>query len=223
MVVDTISPDWTHEAANSLRGGYRIQAKGNYTITAINKHANCTATRCLIYTDAGVLITSAAFSGDVATFSQSITNGTFYKIEADNSGSDYTMKYRVGDTSTFYPVSGTNIDYIAAVDNESVVADRAFNIVSVTSISPDVTLTPSALTLTTTLATAEDVVIHVASALTMTGELESVMVTARIPLPDPFVGTGGLGTKYIRTKWPFEYGLTAGTTLHKRHSAEDPI
>lgn len=33
------------------------------------------------------------------------------------------------------------------------------------------------------------------------------------------IGTGKIRTKYIKTKWPIEDGLTAGTTTQKGHKA----
>lgn len=38
------------------------------------------------------------------------------------------------------------------------------------------------------------------------------------------VGTGGIGTKYIKTDWPIEEGTTAGTTkTHGRDHALRPL
>jgi len=36
------------------------------------------------------------------------------------------------------------------------------------------------------------------------------------------VGTGGTGSRFLKTKWPVAEGLTAGTTKLKRRSKLEP-
>ena len=36
------------------------------------------------------------------------------------------------------------------------------------------------------------------------------------------VGTGGKGTRFLKTRWPIDEGITAGTTKLKRRSKLEP-
>lgn len=129
--IDVITPAWTNLAAQVWRCGYRIKALNNCFLYGVTKHSDCTATRCLIYTSTGVLITTSTFIGDVASFNYHLIKYTEYYIEVDNSGAAYNVKYLIGDTSLFYPVVGTNISYLIAGYNEGDEVNRAFNIINI--------------------------------------------------------------------------------------------
>lgn len=121
-------------SANQSRG-MRIQIVNNCVIKSITKHASCTATRAKVLRDDGTLITSASFSGNTATFTitgqEMLKSGNYYRLECDNSGSNYTtMRY---DTAA-YPYNGTNFNYThRSQDGTGTSTDYTYNITSVIS------------------------------------------------------------------------------------------
>lgn len=89
---------------------YRVQALQDIVITTINKSATCTATRAVIRNDAGTILQTANFSGNVATLTtpELISSGSFFRVEADSNGASYT--YHQNNAASF-PQARTNVTY----------------------------------------------------------------------------------------------------------------
>lgn len=117
--------------------GYRIYASDDCVLVSVTKHASSNPTRLRLFTDAGVLIATATFSGDTATFAtpQKLYEGMYYRIEADNSGAGYTSKYSA---SASFPWNGTNINFVTGSQG-GVDDNNEYNIVS--AVTQDVAYT----------------------------------------------------------------------------------
>lgn len=106
--------------------GYRIEATTNCLLLSVTAGLNTTANRCRVFTDAGVLIATASFTGSwpaIAVFSTPVvfTAGQFYRIESDSSGSSY-QKYNSSNNT--FPVVCTNITYNTWSVNQSNTASK---------------------------------------------------------------------------------------------------
>ena len=108
--------------------GYRINATDNCYLISVTKDALCTATRAVLKTSAGATISTASFVGDLATFAaaQSLTVGTDYRVELDNSGAGYNNRYK----NFFSVTAGTNISYVASSANGGDNINKSYNIAS---------------------------------------------------------------------------------------------
>jgi hypothetical protein len=108
---------------------YRIQDKSDSLVYSVTKHNSCTATRVLLKSDAWAILASATFIWNVAKFTTpyQLSSWTFYRIEADGSGSDYTT---VRNTQVVFPITWKFIDFnIGSINwNNNV---QATNIVSI--------------------------------------------------------------------------------------------
>jgi len=89
--------------------GFRILAEKQLNLISVVKDGSCTATRCILKSDAGATIATATFSTNTATFTGTnvLTSGAYYRIEADKAGASYT--YRGAAAS--YPYDKTNIQF----------------------------------------------------------------------------------------------------------------
>ena len=81
--------------------------------------------------------------------------------------------------------------------------------------STNITLTPAALTLSTTQK--EPIIKVLVASLAMNVGVGLLSPNMEIPeIPSHIVvGTGGIGTRFIKTEWPVEEGLEAGTQKQK--------
>ena len=124
---DNITFNFSGSTPDSL--GYRLQASIHLQVMVVNKSSTCTATRCRVMTDLGVVLWTATFSWDVATFSSpvEIASGDYFRIELHNSGGAYTYHSRSGAT---FPQAGTNLSYISGSANAAY-SSAAFNIDSI--------------------------------------------------------------------------------------------
>ena len=112
-IITTQTAETTMTSASSTSGsyGYRILANIDTYIYTITKHSSATPTRAIIKTDAGEIIATASFVGNVATFDDpiNIAEGTYYRIEADKEGSSYTY-IRQNSTGGF-PYANSEINF----------------------------------------------------------------------------------------------------------------
>tara|TARA_R100001244_G_C5146270_1_gene128840 strand:- start:80 stop:1045 length:966 start_codon:yes stop_codon:yes gene_type:complete len=75
----------------------------------------------------------------------------------------------------------------------------------------DITVTPSALTITTSQP--NDDLIILAAPVTLSNDVSiAIPIVVRKSVPDSEVGTGTKGTRFVQTSWPFTQGNTARTT-----------
>lgn len=112
-IITTQTAETTMTSASSTSGsyGYRILANIDTYIYTITKHSSATPTRAIIKTDAGEIIATASFVGNVATFEDpiSLAEGTYYRIEADKEGSSYT--YRRQNSTGGFPYANSEINF----------------------------------------------------------------------------------------------------------------
>ncbi len=103
--------------ASTNRYGYRIHVNLNCLLKSITKHAGVTATKAYLYTDGGVLIDSADFVGDVATFGtlNALSALTHYRIEADDNGNLYSPYLNVVGS---WPYNNTYVNFLNASRDE---------------------------------------------------------------------------------------------------------
>lgn len=122
--------------------GVKLQANYDITLTAVTKSSSDTSNIAKVYSNADVLIDTASFSGDVATFNISFNSTDIFKIVTTHDTTSFNRAYSA--TGSYYPVIGTNVNYLSgtgttlADDN-----DQAFSVVSVTTeltvLAPNVT------------------------------------------------------------------------------------
>ena len=92
--------------------GMLIEAQANVQLTTVTKFNLCTGTKCYLYNSDGTnLIDTQTFSGDLATFNQTLTSGLSYRIQVDKEGAGYDWRYEIGDPL----VEGTNIDWLSGI------------------------------------------------------------------------------------------------------------
>lgn len=96
--------------------GMKITTKKEIVGFKVTKNTNCDATHCYLKNSGGTLITSVAFSGDVAIFSDTLANATTYRLECGKGGASYTRRY-LGSSS--YPYNDTNLDWVSGSNNGS--------------------------------------------------------------------------------------------------------
>lgn len=119
--------------ADTASAWYRIYANYTSILTTVNLSASCTATRVRLFSDAGALLSTATVISNVATFSYILVSWTYYRIEADNNGSSYTLRDWGG---AWAPRNKTNINYISASLNQSATAytGNSWNIHSIDTV-----------------------------------------------------------------------------------------
>lgn len=103
---------------------YRILSKYTQKISTFTKAATCTATRCIIKSDAGAVLKTVSFVWNVATLNFFVGQSVYYRIEVDNNGSLYNINRTWAWT---YP-TWTNIDYIAWSINWSNTTNFEWNV-----------------------------------------------------------------------------------------------
>ena len=186
-----VTPDST--TPDTATYGYKITiGNENIRLTAINKSATHTATTARLRTSGSVDIATAAFSGNVATFNETLIADTIYQIVSDSDGGSYTLHYDA--SMGGYPVAGTKLEWtdrfgLQATQghNHSIDYDQVF----------DVTVTPSALTLSLTNQSPTINVLIIPSTLVLALEILHPPEIGT-PLNIWFTSTGGIGTAAIR-------------------------
>lgn len=128
----------TTTSAQTFATGMIIKANTNRTLSVVNKSATCTATTCYIKNEFWVVLATAAFSWNVATFYMGIFAWVKYRVEVDSGGASYTATY----SAATWPYNNTNINYVSGVSN-SLWADRTLSIDSIAteSLPADTTVT----------------------------------------------------------------------------------
>lgn len=93
--------------------GYRVQITSDCTVISFTKHVSDQATRALIKSDSNVVLATANFVGNVATFSGvlKLDAGTFYRFVVDANGANHNYRYR--NVAAPYPIAGNNFNYIS--------------------------------------------------------------------------------------------------------------
>lgn len=136
LATDALQTDsWDGTSSNTNSRGAKIYAKANCTLVSVLKAATCTATRARLFTSAGVLLSTASFSGNTATFTtgNTLTATSSYYLEADNSGAAYDATYK---TTTMPVNSGTYINWVCESLNQTDGNTNNYNFVSVSVGNP---------------------------------------------------------------------------------------
>lgn len=116
--------------------GIKITPSVAISLVSVTKSATSTATRCRIWADNsgayGTLLGTATFSSNVATFSSpiSLTSGTKYIIEADNSGSSHTVHRKSAFSS--YPITETDFAWNSGSSDGSTITSNVYEVLSIT-------------------------------------------------------------------------------------------
>lgn len=130
--------------------GMRFTTNTACTLTTVTKESSCTATRAVLKNSSHTVLDTASFSGDDATFNYALSDSTEYSISADSNGSSYTRRYH--NSSPGYPISGTNVDWVGNINNDTDLTGDAHNIESITTTTvTNATVNPTALALTLSL------------------------------------------------------------------------
>jgi hypothetical protein len=90
------------------KAGVKITPSVNVTLTQVTKNSNVDATTCYLMDSSESVIDSQTFTGNNATFSQSLTASTKYIIAVDKGGASYN-NYRGGVDD--FPKTKTNFEY----------------------------------------------------------------------------------------------------------------
>lgn len=185
------------------------------TFTACSKNSNASnanAPQLRASDGTTVLATGSAWSSNSSSFTPyTLSANTDYYIGMVGDGSSSSFTWQ---NVQSFPVSGTYIDWTASIGTFA--TTYPVTIQSITLETPvSATTSPSRQNMTmsqfapTVFASA--IVTPDALTMNMTLYAPSVRVADRSHIT---VGSGSVGSKYIRTKWPVEEGLEAGTTKH---------
>lgn len=189
-----------------------------FTLNTALKDSSCTATTWYVQDSGGTQLATGSFSGDTATINYHFTNTTVFRLMCDAGGGSHTERYKLNSNS--YPVDYTEFEMTATVDattiETTVVGMRAWISVDVTQ-DVSATVTPSALTLSTTAQTPIVTVTITPSALTMTLSIQTPTIR-EASSAYVVVGTGQHDSKYLKRNWPITDGLTAGATSQTGHT-----
>jgi hypothetical protein len=212
MTTDAHGESMSGTSAHTTSVGFKISTNYASTLTKITKDGNSTATRALLLNSGKTILVTASFSGNDATFSYDLDDDTVYYVVVDSSGSSHSYPYGLGPPSGNYPISGTNIDWEKGKNRANPDDNGIYAVASVTTlIVTNITVSPSALSLS--LAQPSNSVVIQASPLSLDSTL--VFFTPQIITTESTgtltIGTGSRGTRFIRTSYPNEEGLTAGT------------
>jgi len=112
----------------AIRGMKITMGETTKQLVKITKHSNCSATTAYLLDSSKSVIASKSFSGDDATFNNTLQASTNYYFAADKGGSSYTERF-VG--SVTYPYSGTHLDWVAGLLGTIDFSTQAYNIISV--------------------------------------------------------------------------------------------
>lgn len=122
----------TADSATTAKEGLKVTTKTACTLTKITKHASNNANTAYLHDSGHSELASASFSGNDATFSYSLANATSYYVLTRNADSSMVNTRRTTSGGASYPVSGTNVDWVAGSSGGSDYTDFAWNIVSIT-------------------------------------------------------------------------------------------
>lgn len=189
-----------------------------FTLNTALKDSSCTATTWYLQDSGGSQLATGSFSGDTATINYHFTNTDVFRLMCDAGGGSHTERYKLNSNS--YPVDYTEFEMTATVDGTTietvVVGMRAWISVDVTAdVSP--TVTPSALTLSTTQPTPTVFasMIVTPSVLSLSLELKDpVIINFHAQISE---GPGGIGTRFVSSKYPAVDGIIGATTTQKGH------
>lgn len=165
LKLTTVSPYSTEFADQTISvagnttnsAGYRIYTNINCFIVSILKTSDCTATIGVLKTDTGnTTIATATFIGDVATFSvpQSLTAGTYYRVECNNSGGAYAYSMLL--TGNSYPYNNTYLNFTNGSYNGSSL-NYCFNILNIVVSKKSTYIPSSVLTLQSSTVTDNEI------------------------------------------------------------------
>lgn len=202
--------------------GFRIaiSSAAALTVNAVTKASSCTATTAYIYTSGGSQLSNASFSGDTATFSQELSAGEHFYIEADKGGSAYD-RTQYGSPPGPYPIAGSNPEILTWESGSSGASDvenEAWNLLNFdVTVPTDYTSEPTALALTISEQDPTIVIsdTETTSALAITLTLNTGTLDIESFLPS-FESTGTVGTQTVNK----EYYSTANL-ISKRKKIKD--
>jgi hypothetical protein len=121
-----------NSAAQTAKLGFRFVVGATaVTLTKITKDASCTATTAyLMASDGTTQLATAAFSGNDATFSYSLSSSTTYYVMASSAGGSYQQRWKTGGSG--FPIAGTYVTYNAGWGGGSPDPTYGYNIASIT-------------------------------------------------------------------------------------------
>jgi hypothetical protein len=134
MATDGHGITFTSTVSGTVPQGFKFTPDKNIVLSAITKGSTSNATRVRIWEASadtyGTLLGTATFSGNVATLGTSLTlvGGVKYIIEADNSGSTYTVCY----VAASYPISRTDFAFNSGSQTGANQSTYVMNIQTVT-------------------------------------------------------------------------------------------
>lgn len=191
------------------------------TIDSITQHASNTSTMGYIYDSTmSSQLASASMSGGTATFAtpyQTSANTSYYLI-VDSSGGSYTRRF--GDATL--PVTGTYLNWVDGWNGGDTTGEL-FSVISCVVSIPNVTITPSALTMTTSLQAPVNVIIQAPSAQTLSISLQGPFVSSTEPTGTVEVGSGTKGTRFVKEEWPITSGLETDSKHEGRKISLEPV
>ena len=99
------------------------------SLISVTKHASCTATKVSLFENDGTPVSSATFSGEVATFAtaETLTASTSYRLEFHSDGGSYNKQ---NNESPSYPYNETLLDYVGGSRTSGTEDSSMNNIVS---------------------------------------------------------------------------------------------
>ena len=111
-------------------GGFRITVGATSgLLTNVTKGSSCTATTAYLKNSSGTVLSSNAFSGNIATFNDVLIANTDYRIEASSGGGNYQVHY-LNAVPSGLPVVGTYIDWASVSIDGADQTNNPINIVS---------------------------------------------------------------------------------------------
>ena len=215
------TPSTTYSGSNVFNG-MKIHTKSwpsGAKLTKITKHANVsnsTTPQLRASDGTSVLATGSAWSSNESTFDYTLTDNTDYYVGAvgDSSSSSFTWQ----NVQTFPVTSGTYVNWTASIGTFATTYPINITSIDIT-YTTDITISPSALTLSTTEASPTYLIDVPCLALSSGLTLQSVTLSgSNIPIySHVVVGSGGVGSKILNRKYPYEEGLVFGTTKQTKN------
>lgn len=129
----------TDGATDTVTSGVEFNPRKNCYLVKVLKSSTCDATTASLANASASIISSATFSGDIATFdgTDSLTSGTYYFILTHSGGSTYQRRY----SNRTNPYHKTNITYRDGKDGGNLNDTHWWGIKSITTSTPDATNT----------------------------------------------------------------------------------
>lgn len=100
----------TSQSGQATAYGYRILVNQDCMLYAVNRNANVTGTRAVLKSDAGTILATGTFVWNQAPIAYKLLAWTYYRIEIDSAGSNYTAYYATW--AQTYPQYGNLITYV---------------------------------------------------------------------------------------------------------------